>query len=42
MAGISRETVTRVLTTFRRDDLVRMEGDGMTLPDLRRLQQQAC
>jgi CRP/FNR family cyclic AMP-dependent transcriptional regulator len=42
MAGISRETVTRVLTIFRRDNLVRMEGDHMILPDLQRMQQQAC
>ena len=41
MAGISRETVTRVLSTFRRDGLVRIDGEFMVLPDLVRMQQQA-
>ena len=41
MAGISRETVTRVLSAFRKENLVRVEADLMVVPDLRRLQQQA-
>ena len=41
MAGISRETVTRVLTTLRREGLVQVQGDQMFLPDLKRLQMQA-
>jgi CRP/FNR family transcriptional regulator len=42
MAGISRETVTRVLSVFRRDGLVRVDGNSMVLPDLRRMQDQAA
>jgi CRP/FNR family transcriptional regulator, cyclic AMP receptor protein len=41
MAGISRETVTRVLSAFKRDGLVSIEADQMVLVDLRRLQDQA-
>ena len=42
MAGISRETVTRVLLAFRREGLIRIESDRMILPDLARLKEQAC
>lgn len=42
MAGISRETVTRLLSAFRRDGLLRIEDDCMVLPDIRRLQEQAA
>ena len=42
MAGISRETATRVLTAFCRDRLVRIEADQMILPDLLRLKEQAA
>ncbi|WP_446742029.1 Crp/Fnr family transcriptional regulator [Silvibacterium acidisoli] len=41
MAGVSRETATRVLLAFRRDGLVRIESDRMVLPDLMRLREQA-
>jgi CRP/FNR family cyclic AMP-dependent transcriptional regulator len=41
MAGISRETVTRVLSIFRRDDLVRVDGEFMTLPDLSLMEDRA-
>jgi CRP/FNR family transcriptional regulator, cyclic AMP receptor protein len=41
MAGVSRETVTRVLLAFRRDGLLRIESDRMTLPDMARLKEQA-
>jgi CRP/FNR family transcriptional regulator len=32
MAGLSRETVTRVLSRFRREGLVEQEGERMVLP----------
>ncbi|MGI4758336.1 MAG: Crp/Fnr family transcriptional regulator [Janthinobacterium lividum] len=41
MAGISRETVTRVLSAFRREGLLYMESGSMVLTDLRRMQEQA-
>jgi CRP-like cAMP-binding protein len=33
MAGLSRETVTRTLTKFRREGLVEQKGERMVLPD---------
>lgn len=38
MAGISRETATRVLSGFKRKGLVRTEGEWMTLPEMQRLE----
>ncbi len=37
MAGISRETVTRVLAVLRKEGLVRLDEDLLVLPDLLRL-----
>lgn len=41
MAGISRETVTRVLSAFRKENLVQMEGNILHLNDLQRLRNHA-
>lgn len=37
MIGTSRETVTRLLRSFRERDLVRVEGRDLIVPDTRRL-----
>ncbi len=41
MAGISRETVTRVLTALRHEGLLTIEGEWMALPNLQQLSQEA-
>jgi CRP/FNR family transcriptional regulator len=35
--GVSRETVTRLLTTFERNQLIRCSGDSLVIEDERRL-----
>lgn len=42
MAGISRETVTRVLGSFRREGLIQMDGEQMTIANLPVLRERAC
>ncbi len=41
MIGTSRETVTRLLRTFKERDLVRLEGRHLIVPDPRRLKSAA-
>lgn len=42
MAGLSRETVTRLLTRFRSEGLVEQVGERMTLPCPQKLQSLYC
>lgn len=42
MAGLSRETVTRLLTRFRSEGLVEQQGDRMTLHEPEKLQSLYC
>jgi CRP/FNR family transcriptional regulator len=41
MAGISRETVTRVFSAFRKENLVQMECNILHLNDMQRLRHHA-
>ncbi|MEI9981689.1 MAG: Crp/Fnr family transcriptional regulator [Edaphobacter sp.] len=42
MAGLSRETVTRLLARFRREDLVEQEGDQMVVREPEKLERLYC
>ncbi len=42
LAGLSRETVTRLLGRFRREGLLEQEGDQMVVPEPEKMERLFC